>query len=84
MTTTQARTSPLKLVVALANTTGSATADRCSGKCPVQEVRSSPHPSSQPISNLKTVLMMHCIGTPALVQLQASRTSTVAELLPVS
>ncbi len=41
MTTTQARTSPLKLVVALANTTGSATADRCSGKCPVQEVRSS-------------------------------------------
>ncbi|CAL5218429.1 g109 [Coccomyxa viridis] len=37
MTTTEARTSPLKLVVALANATGNATADRCSGKCSVQE-----------------------------------------------
>ena len=42
MTTTQARTSPLRLVVALASATATnATADRCSGKCIVQEVSSS-------------------------------------------
>ena len=40
MTTTEARASPLRLVVALASTTSNAKADRCSGKCSVQEVRS--------------------------------------------
>lgn len=41
MTTTEARTSPLKLVVALASATSNAIADRCSGKCSMQEVSNS-------------------------------------------
>ena len=37
MTTTEARTSPLTLIVALANATATNGTDRCSGKCPVQQ-----------------------------------------------
>ena len=38
MTTTQAKASPLTLIVALANATVANATERCSGKCPVQQV----------------------------------------------
>lgn len=38
MTTTQAKASPLTLIVALVNATTANATERCSGKCPVQQV----------------------------------------------
>ena len=56
MTTTQARNSPLTLVVALANATAaSATADRCSGKCAVPQAS-----SYSPLTSCPTLLLSEC------------------------
>lgn len=41
MTTAEAKTSPLTLIVALANATAGNATDRCSGKCPVQQASTS-------------------------------------------